>query len=69
LAISTDKNFAAVGNCNIFRKGNKFMFKSIIKRKVIKVGDDIDTDQIYLGRYFCLTFLTIENIISDFSKK
>ena len=45
------------------------MFKSIIKRKVFKVGDDINTDQIYSGRYFCLTFPTIENIISGFSKK
>ena len=44
------------------------MFKSIIKRKVFKVGDGIDTDQIYSGRYLCLTFPAIENVILDFSK-
>jgi 3-isopropylmalate/(R)-2-methylmalate dehydratase small subunit len=31
------------------------MFKSIIKGKVFKIGDDIDTDQIYPGRYLYLT--------------
>jgi 3-isopropylmalate/(R)-2-methylmalate dehydratase small subunit len=31
------------------------MFKSIIKGKVFKVGNDIDTDQIYPGRYLYLT--------------
>lgn len=45
------------------------MFKLIIKRKVFKVGDDIDTDKIYSGRYLYLTFPAIENVISDFSKK
>jgi len=56
-------------------KGIFHIFKSIIKGKVFKVGDDIDTDQIYPGRYLCLTspeeiFLhTIEGVIPDFSKK
>ena len=51
------------------------IFKSIIKGKVFKVGDDIDIDQIYPGRYLCLTsteeiFLhAIEGVIPDFSKK
>ena len=54
-------------------KGIFHIFKSIIKGKVFKVGDDIDTDQIYPGRYLCLTspeeiFLhTIEGVIPDFS--
>ena len=51
------------------------MFKPIIEGKIFKVGDDIDTDQIYPGRYLYLTSLdeiashTMENIIPDFSKK
>ncbi len=51
------------------------MFKSIIKGKVFKVGDDIDTDQIYPGRYLYLTSSeemavhAMEDIIPDFSKK
>jgi len=51
------------------------MFKPIIKGKVFKVGDDIDTDQIYPGRYLYLTspeevaLHAMENIIPDFSKK
>ena len=56
-------------------KGIFHIFKSIIKGKVFKVGDDIDTDQIYPGRYLCLTspeeiFLHAkEGVIPDFSKK
>jgi len=56
-------------------KGILHIFKSIIKVKVFKVRDDIDTDQIYPGRYLCLTspeeiFLhAIEGVIPDFSKK
>ena len=48
------------------------MFKSIIKGKVFKIGDDIDTDQIYPGRYFYLTspeeiaLHAMEDIIPDF---
>ena len=51
------------------------MFKPIIEGKIFKVGDDIDTDQIYPGRYLYFTSLdeiashTMENIIPDFSKK
>src|SRR5665648_1201544 len=51
------------------------MFESIIKGKVFKVGDDIDTDQIYPGRYLYLTSSeemavhAMEDIIPDFSKK
>ena len=51
------------------------MFESIIKGKVFKVGDDIDTDQIYPGRYLYLTspeemaVHAMEDIIPDFSKK
>ncbi len=51
------------------------MFKSIIMGKVFKIGDDIDTDQIYPGRYLYLTLPNeiavhaMEDIISDFSKK
>jgi len=51
------------------------MFKSIIKGKVFKVGDDIDTDQIYPGRYLYLTSPedmaahAIEDTIPDFYKK
>jgi 3-isopropylmalate dehydratase small subunit len=54
-------------------KGIFHIFKSIIKVKVFKVGDDIDTDQIYPGRYLCLTspeeiFLhAIEGVIPDFA--
>ncbi len=51
------------------------MFESIIKGKVFKVGDDIDTDQIYPGRYLYLTLPdeiaahAMEDIIPDFSKQ
>ena len=51
------------------------MFKSIIKGKVFKVGDDIDTDQIYPGRYLYLTSPeeiashVMEDAVPDFSKK
>ena len=51
------------------------MFKSIIKGKAFKIGDDIDTDQIYPGRYLYLTLPdeiaahAMEDIISDFSKQ
>ena len=51
------------------------MFKSIITGKVFKVGDDIDTDQIYPGRYLYLTspeemaVHVMEDIIPDFYKK
>ena len=51
------------------------MFKPIIGGKVFKFGDDIDTDQIYPGRYLYLTLPNeiaahaMEDIISDFSKK
>jgi len=51
------------------------MFKSIIEGKIFKVGNDIDTDQIYPGRYLYLTLPdeiavhAMEDIIPDFSKK
>ena len=51
------------------------MFKSTITGKVFKVGDDIDTDQIYPGRYLYLTLPdeiaphAMEGIIPDFSKQ
>lgn len=51
------------------------MFKSIIKGKVFKIGDDIDTDQIYPGRYLYLTspeemaVHAMKDIIPDFYKK
>jgi 3-isopropylmalate/(R)-2-methylmalate dehydratase small subunit len=51
------------------------MFKSIITGKVFKVGDDIDTDRIYPGRYLYLTspeeivLHAMEDIIPDFYKK
>jgi len=51
------------------------MFKSIITGKVFKVRDDIDTDQIYPGRYLYLTspeeiaIHAMEDIIPDFSEK
>jgi len=51
------------------------MFEPILKGKVFKVGDDIDTDQIYPGRYLYLTSAeeiasyAMEDIIPDFSKK
>jgi len=51
------------------------MFKSIITGKAFKLGDDIDTDQIYPGRYLYLTspeemaVHAMEDIIPDFSKK
>jgi len=51
------------------------MFKSIIKGKVFKVGDDVDTDQIYPGRYLYLTspeemvIHAMEDAIPDFYKK
>jgi len=51
------------------------MFESIIKGKVFKVGNDIDTDQIYPGRYLYLTspeemaVHAMEDAIPDFYKK
>jgi len=51
------------------------MFKSIIEGKIFKVGNDIDTDQIYPGRYLYLTSPeeiashAMEDIIPDFSEK
>jgi len=51
------------------------MFEPIIKGKVFKIGDDIDTDQIYPGRYLYLTSPeeisshAMEDIIPDFFKK
>ena len=51
------------------------MFNSIITGKAFKIGDDIDTDQIYPGRYLYLTsseeiaIHAMEDIIPDFSKK
>jgi len=51
------------------------MFKSIIKGKVFKVGDDIDTDQIYPGRYLYLTSFeemavhAMEDAVPNFYKK
>ena len=51
------------------------MFKPIIEGKIFKVGNDIDTDQIYPGRYLYLTLPdeiavhAMEDIISDFYKK
>ena len=51
------------------------MFKSIITGKVFKVGDDIDTDQIYPGRYLYLTSPeeisshVMEDAVPDFCKK
>ena len=51
------------------------MFKPIIEGKIFKVGNDIDTDQIYPGRYLYLTFPNeiaahaMEDIIPDFSKQ
>ena len=51
------------------------MFEPIIEGKIFKVGDDIDTDQIYPGRYLYLTsseeiaIHAMEDIIPDFSKK
>ena len=51
------------------------MFKPIIEGKIFKVGNDIDTDQIYPGRYLYLTLPdeiaahAMENIIPDFSKQ
>ncbi|MEA2021474.1 MAG: 3-isopropylmalate dehydratase [Candidatus Caldatribacteriota bacterium] len=51
------------------------MFKPIIKGKIFKVGNDIDTDQIYPGRYLYLTLPdeiaehAMEDIIPDFYKQ
>jgi 3-isopropylmalate/(R)-2-methylmalate dehydratase small subunit len=51
------------------------MFKTIITGKIFKVGDDIDTDQIYPGRYLYLTSSqemavhVMEDIIPNFYKK
>ena len=51
------------------------MFKSIIEGKVFKVGDDIDTDQIYPGRYLYLTspeemaVHVMEDAVPNFYKK
>ena len=51
------------------------MFEPIIDGKIFKVGDDIDTDQIYPGRYLYLTsseeiaIHAMEDIIPDFSEK
>jgi len=51
------------------------MFKSIIKGKVFKIGNDIDTDQIYPGRYLYLTspeemaVHVMEDAVPNFYKK
>lgn len=51
------------------------MFESIITCKVFRVGDDIDTDQIFPGRYLYLTSPeeiashAMEDIIPGFSEK
>ena len=51
------------------------MFNPTIKGKIFQVGDDIDTDQIYPGRYLYLTLPdemaihAMEDIIPDFYKK
>ena len=51
------------------------MFESIIKGKVFKIGDDIDTDQIYPGRYLYLTspeemaIHAMQDAIPDFYNK
>ena len=51
------------------------MFKPIIEGKIFKVGNDIDTDQIYPGRYLYLTspeeiaIHAMEDIILNFYKK
>jgi len=51
------------------------MSESIIKGKVFKVGNDIDTDQIFPGRYLYLTspeemaVHALEDAIPDFYKK
>ena len=51
------------------------MFKHIIEGKIFKVGNDIDTDQIYPGRYLYLTSSediavhAMEDIIPNFYKK
>jgi 3-isopropylmalate/(R)-2-methylmalate dehydratase small subunit len=51
------------------------MFKSIITGKVFKVGDDIDTDQIYPGRYLYFTspeemaVHVMEDAVPNFYKK
>jgi len=51
------------------------MFESIIKGKVFKVGNDIDTDQIYPGRYLYLTspeemaIYAMQDAIPDFYNK
>jgi len=51
------------------------MFKPVIVGKIFKVGNDIDTDQIYPGRYLHLALPgeiavhAMEDIIPDFSKK
>jgi len=48
------------------------MFKPIIEGKVFKVGNDIDTDQIYPGRYLYLTLPdeiaahAMEDLVPDF---
>jgi len=51
------------------------MFESIIKGKVFKVGNDINTDQIYPGRYLYLTspeemaIHAMQDAIPDFYNK
>ena len=51
------------------------MFESTIKGKVFKVGNDIDTDQIYPGRYLYLTspkemvIYAMQDTIPDFYNK
>jgi len=51
------------------------MFKSMITGKAFKVGDDIDTDQIYPGRYLYLTspeemaVHVMEDAVPNFYKK
>jgi len=51
------------------------MFKFLITGKGLKVSNDIDTDQIYPGRFLYITSAeeissyAMEDIIPDFSKK
>jgi aconitase A len=61
--VKKNKRALGIGNLTIENlnlifdkeKGIFNIFESIIKEKVFKVEDDIDTDQIYPGRYLYLT--------------